>query len=232
MQHQDSPVVFDKSNAASYDDKFAAMAPLRDALHLLTRAILAPLPYNARVLCVGAGTGAEILYLAQAFPKWSFTAVEPAAAMLEICRRRAEENGIAARCEFHEGLLDSLPAAPPFDAATSLLVSHFIAQPEARCEFFRQIAAHLLPGAALVNAELASDMSGASYRNLLEVWRTTLGFCAIPADEIEKMTGSFGSSVALFPLPETAAIIAASGFTTPVPFLQTLLIHGWFARRL
>ena len=99
----------------TYDERFAAIAPMRDTLHLLTRAILGDLPADARILCVGAGTGLELLDLARAFPRWRFTAVEPATPMLNRCREKAAEAGVASRCTFHEGYLDSLPPAEPFD---------------------------------------------------------------------------------------------------------------------
>ena len=232
MQNQISaPVAFDKERASSYDQKFAAMAPMRDALQLLTRAILSELPPNARILCVGAGTGTEIIDLAQAFPHWQFTAVEPAAPMLNICRQRVEENGLTSRCTFHEGYLDSLPSTEPFDAATSLLVSQFIMQQEGRREFFRQIAARLRSGGILVSADLTSDMSTKAYQSLLEIWLRLLRSCDIPAGEIENMRASFGRSVAILPPQEVESILAASGFDAPVLFLQTLLIHAWFAKR-
>lgn len=101
MQNQESSIVFDQKRASSYDKQFAKLAPLRDALHLLIR-MVSELPADARILCVGAGTGAELIALAQAFPQWRFTAVEPAAPMLNICRQRAEEYDIASRCTFHE----------------------------------------------------------------------------------------------------------------------------------
>src|SRR4051794_1322180 len=75
-----------------------------------------------------AGTGHELICLADRFPGWRFVAVEPSASMLDVCRRKAEERGIAARCELHEGYLESLPPGEAFDAAISLslLVSQFI----------------------------------------------------------------------------------------------------------
>jgi len=95
---------------------------MRDALYLLIRVILSELPQCTHS-CVGAGTGSELIYLAQNFPQWQFTAVEPAAPMLDVCRQRTEECGIASRCTFHEGYLDSLPTSDSFNAATCLLVS-------------------------------------------------------------------------------------------------------------
>ena len=100
MQNQKSSIVFDQERALSYDKRFAQLAPLRDALHLLIHAVLSELPADARILCVGVGTGSELIYLAQRFPEWRFTAVEPSAPMLEVCRRRTEECGIASRCGF------------------------------------------------------------------------------------------------------------------------------------
>ncbi len=232
MQNQTpAPLAFDKERASSYDKKFAAMAPMRDALQLLTRAILSELPADARILCVGAGTGTEIIDFAQAFPNWLFTAVEPSAPMLNICRQRVEENGLTSRCTFHEGYLDSLPTADPFDAATSLLVSQFIMQQEDRRNFFRQIAVRLRPNGILVSADLTSDMSTEAYQNLLEVWLRLLQACNISAEEIEKMRASFGQSVAILPPQQVETILASSGFNAPVLFLQTLFIHGWFAKR-
>ncbi len=232
MQNQASPVVFDQERAASYDKKFAPMAPMRDALQLLTRAILFELPSDARILCVGVGTGSELIYLAHAFPQWQFTAVEPAAAMLEICRQRAAENGLTSRCTFHEGYLDSLSVSEAFDAATSFLVSHFIVQQEERCQYFRQIAARLRPDGYLVSADLTYDMSTSAYESLLEVWRRMLHSCDILAKEIENMLAAFGQSVALLPSQKVESIIASSGFEAPILFLQTLFIHAWYAKRI
>ncbi|MFM9264103.1 class I SAM-dependent methyltransferase [Tychonema sp. BBK16] len=231
MQNQQSSIVFDQKRASSYDQRISKLAPIINALHLLIGIILSELPADARILCVGAGTGSELIYLAQTFPQWHFTALEPAKPMLDICRQRAEDSGIASRCTFHEGYLDSLPASQSFDAATCLLVSHFIMQPEERCNFFSQIASKLRPNGYLVSSDVVSDMSTSAYQNLLEVWLRMLRYAEMPDEEVEKFRASYGRDVAVLPPLEVESIIASSGFNTPVLFFQALLIHAWYARK-
>jgi tRNA (cmo5U34)-methyltransferase len=231
MSEQKPAIVFDKEMAATYDKRTAKFAPIRDALHLLIRTILSELPVNARILCVGVGTGSELLDLAQAFPQWQFTAVDPSTPMLDICRQRVVESGIISRCTFHEGYLESLPPADSFDAVTSLFVSHFIMQPEERSNFFYQIALRLRPQGYLINADVAYDLSSSDYPDILEIWFHMISSAEVPAEEIEKMRQAYGTTVAVLPPATVASIIAAGGFDAPVLCFQSLLMHAWYTRR-
>ncbi|HEY2342881.1 MAG TPA: class I SAM-dependent methyltransferase [Chthoniobacteraceae bacterium] len=223
---------FDENRAAVYDEQFVKLAPIRDALHLLLGFVLADLPSEARILCVGAGTGAELIYLAKQHPTWQFTAVDPSSAMLNVCRRKVAELGIASRCSFHDGYIDSLPAAAPFDAATSLLVSQFILSRDARAQFFREIASRLKPAGLLVTADLAADIKSAAYEGLLEVWIRLMKSTGAPPENVERLREVYGKDVAVLPTAEVSEIIRAGGFHEPLLFLQTGLIHAWSAKRM
>lgn len=222
---------FGKDHASEYDRRFEKTAPLRDALHLFISAIFAELPAQARVLCVGAGTGAEILKLAANFPGWHFVAVEPSKPMLDLCRSKAEAAGIAARCEFHEGYLDSLPPMDAFDAATSLLVSHFILDREERVQFYQGIARRLRPGGLLVSADLAADLTSAVYQQDLEIWMALMQQSGQTAEQVQNLRTAYGSAVSLIAPEDLRQLIAESGFEPPVQFLQTGLIHACRTRR-
>lgn len=204
---------------------------MRDALNLLISAVFADLPTEASILCVGAGTGHELFYLAQKFPQWRFVAVEPSAAMLAICRQKAEKLGITARCTFHEGYMDSLPPSAPFDAATSLLVSQFILSPADRIGFFRAIAERLRPGGFLASADLASDTASETYQRLLDVWLRLMRETGSSPEQIEKLRITYGRDVSVLPTQQVSSIIASGGFENPVLFLQTGLIHAWYAQK-
>jgi len=220
----------DKENAAAYDDRFAKMAPMRDALHLVAGAVLAELPTDARILCVGAGTGSELLAFARRFPEWHFTAVDPAAAMLEICEKKAVKEGISDRCVFHAGYLDSLPPGEGFHAATSILVSQFILDWGARRGFFGEIAKRLLPDGLLVSADLSADLASEEYQTELEVWLNIFRYTGMDPEMVGRLREAYGRDVAVSRRDEIEALIASAGFEQPVHFLQTSLIHAWFAK--
>jgi tRNA (cmo5U34)-methyltransferase len=231
VKNQPPAIVFDEKVASTYGNRWAKLAPIRDSLDLFIRTIFSDLPTDARILCVGVGTGAELINLAQVFPLWQFTAVEPAIAMLNVCRQKVEESGITSRCTFHEGYLDSLPTLKEFDAATCLVVSHFIMDKEDRRSFFNQIALRLRPQGYLISSDIAYDMSTSDYQSLLEVWLRMMKSAELPEDDIEKMRVAYGRDVAVLPPQEVASIIASAGFDPPVLFYQNLLIHAWYSRR-
>lgn len=229
MRDDEIKAIFDQQ-ASNYDERWARTAPIRDALHFLLEAVFAGLPADARILCVGAGTGEEMDYLARRFPRWTFTAVEPSGAMLEVCRGKAERGGFASRCRFHEGYLDSLPAQDAFDAATCFLVSQFILEQEARAAFFRSIAARLRSGGILASSDLAAETGSSEYDALLATWLDMMLAAGIPASGLEQMRAAYARDVAILPPAQVASIIASGGFGEPVMFYQAGLIRAWFSK--
>lgn len=231
MRSDELRAVFDQQ-ASGYDKQWAKMAPIRDGLHFLLESVFAELPSDARVLCVGAGTGAELAHLAKKFPRWSFTAVEPAGAMLEVCRRRAEEDGFVSRCHFHEGYVDSLARADMYDAATCFLVSQFIVEREARCGLFRSIAHKLRPRGLLASSDLSSEVGSNEHEALVSVWMNMMTAAGVPPEGLERMRTAWEKDVAILPPADVASIIESGGFEAPVQFFQAGLIRAWFARRM
>lgn len=231
MRNEELKAVFDKQ-APSYEKQWERMAPIRDGLHFILESIFVDLPENARILCVGVGTGAELAYLARHFPYWSFTVVEPAGAMLEICRQRAKAEGFTSRCSFHEGYLDSLPTQAMHDAATCFLVSQFILDQEARAAFFHSIAQRLRPGGILTSSDLASDVGSREYEALLLTWLHIMSPTGIDPERLERARAGYAKDVAILPPQVIASIIEAGGFEAPVQFFQAGLIHAWFSKRV
>lgn len=229
MREDELRAAFDQQ-AAGYDKQWAKLSPIREALHFLLESVFADLAADARVLCVGVGTGAELAHLAKQFPNWRFTAVEPSGAMLALCRQRAELDGFAARCQFHEGYVASLPTTDLHDAATSFLVSQFILDRTTRIEFFRSIATRLKPGGILASSDLSADTDSDEFEALVRAWLSMMATAGIPREGLERMRAAWKKDVAILPPTDVAAMIEAGGFEAPVQFHQAGLIHGWFAK--
>jgi tRNA (cmo5U34)-methyltransferase len=225
-----TPQHFNQQHAANYETRWAPIVALRESLHLQMRLILHGLPAAARVLCVGAGTGAELLALARAFPGWRFTAVDPSAPMLEVCRGKATAAGITHRCEFHAGYVHELPPGQSYDAATSILVSQFITDRAKRVGFYRELAGRLRPGGRLVTADLITSPPD-QHEGLYAVWQQMMRHAGSTEEQITAMLAAYGRDVAMPPAPEFEALLVEGGFANPVHFSQSLLIHAWFARK-
>ena len=230
MQPKELKETFDQQ-ASDYDKQSAMIAPIYNGLHFLLEAVFSNLPSEAKVLCVGVGTGAELVHLGQKFSQWRFTAVDPSGAMLEVCRAKAEEIGFVDRCHFHEGYVDSLPVKDVYDAATCFLVSQFILKKEARSAFFRCIAQRLKPGGILASSDLASDVGSKVYEELLKDWCYMMMDANFTPERLEQMRATYDEHVSILPPLTVAAIIESSGFETPVQFFQAGLIHTWHSRR-
>lgn len=231
MQQHELDALFDQ-HAPGYDAQWARMAPIRESLYFLLEAVFAALPEDARLLCVGVGTGAEIAHLAQRFPRWRFLALDPSAQMIAACRTRAERDGFADRCEFHAGVLETLPEGhAAFDGATSFLVSQFLLDPAARTVFFADIAKRLRTGGTLAWADLAWDTAAPDYPAMLGLWLQAMSGAGLDDDAIERMRTAYARDVAILPPETVAALVVAAGFEAPLRFHQAGMIHGWCARR-
>mgnify|MGYP001762325404 FL=1 len=230
MNQNELKALFDQQ-ASSYDIQWEKTAPIRHCLHLLLDSMFSGLPVDAKILCVGLGTGAELSHLAQKNPLWRFTAVEPSGAMLDLCKQKAEQEGFASRCVFHQGYLETLPKHELHDAATCFLVSQFFVDQQQRSAFFLQIANRLKVRALLASSDLASDTQSAEYDVLLRAWMNMMSTAAITAEAIDRMRAAYSNDVGVLAPDRIASIIAAGGFERPVQFFQAGLIHAWLSRR-
>ncbi len=230
MHQEKIRAIFDQI-APNYDDQWKKTAPIREGLFYFLDSIFSDLPGTANILCVGAGTGEEMAFLAKRFPEWRFTAVEPSGPMLLVCRQKAEVEGFISRCRFHEGYLETLPKEGIFDGATSFLVSQFILDPQARTEFFREIAARLRPGGILVSSDLSGDSGSSQYDSMLNIWMKKMAAAKVSPEWIERMRETYTTDVAILTPAQVESIIRSGGFEEPIRFFQAGLIHAWFSSR-
>lgn len=148
---------FGAEHAAQYDARSSTTLPGQQALLDVAAAALATALRGkdaAQVLCVGVGTGLELVPLARhGSPAWRFTGVDTSPHMLAVARERLAREGLTERVRLHEGALEVLDAKEPFDAAQMIGVLHHVHGDEARRGLLREVVRRLKPGAPFVIGE-------------------------------------------------------------------------------
>lgn len=115
----------------------------------------------ANVMVVGAGGGQELVTLAKRHPNWSYTGVDPSASMLGLARKRLELAGIQPQADLIEGEVHQLECGFQYDAATCMLVLHFVRH---KLEFLQQIASRLADGAPFFIAAIQGNMTSEAFK--------------------------------------------------------------------
>lgn len=161
MDRDQIKTTFDRQ-AATYDQQWSKLVALRDCLHLLLGSVFATLPPAARILCVGAGTGAEIPALAERYPGWFFTAVEPSPAMLSACRERAEAQGYAQRLPLSRGLSRFAARGPALRRGHQLPRLAVHPEPAGTLRLLPRHRRTPSAGGLLASSDLASDLTSAA----------------------------------------------------------------------
>lgn len=221
---------FNEALSKTYDEKNSRLAPIAENMHFLIRLVLQGFPEHARVLCVGVGTGAEIMSLSKAYPHWAFVGVDPSAAMLDVCRERLTNEGIADRCELLHGYVHDVPEGEHFDAVLSILVGHFIKREE-RTDFYRHMQQRLKKGGYLINTEISYDLDAESFPAMLKNWEQVQTLMGANADSLKALPATLRDVLCVLPTTEVEAHIRASGIHLPVQFFQSFMIAGWYGQK-
>lgn len=223
-----NPVIDHFSNTANaYDERNQQLAPISENMHFLIRLVLKDAPAHARVLCVGVGTGAEILSLAHAFPEWKFVGVDPAQGMIDVCRERLAKAGVLGRCELVQGYVHELPAGENFDVALSILVGHFIKREE-RPSFYQAMSDRLYPHGILINTEISFDLNSPEFGPMLKNWQAVQKLMGATPESLASLETQLRQMLTVISPAETESILKASGIPLPVRFFQAFMICGWY----
>jgi tRNA (cmo5U34)-methyltransferase len=216
--------------AAEYLAKARSQIPAYDTLFAMADTLLArELPDSARVLVVGGGGGQELCTLGLQ-RSWKMVVVDPSEPMCRAARSRALEAGVADRCRVHQGFVSELPANALFDAATCLLVLHFLDE-AGQIALLHDIAARLKPGAPAVFAHLVARSDAAEHDWILRLWNDFLVHAGEPREVVEERALARDREVTLLSEDGFHWLLDEAGFELEGRISQTLLFSQWAVRR-
>jgi tRNA (cmo5U34)-methyltransferase len=207
------------------------MIPGYEVIHRLSDTMLgAELGEDARILVVGAGTGAEILESGSRHTNWRFTVVEPSTEMSAIGKKALEDAGVAARVERYEGSLEALGDSPPFDAALLILVLHFLSDGGEKGTFLEKIAQRLKPGAPFFLVSYFGDPQNTRTKKLYELARAWAVNAGVTPEEAAEKLNPARTDMHLVPEERIKNLLREAGFIDVQRVYQGLLIGGWLCR--
>lgn len=225
-----APSHFHGDMAGRYDERNSKLADIAANMHFLIRLVLHDLPTDARILCVGAGTGAEILSLAHANPGWTFVGVDPSAGMLEVCRDKLARANVLDRCDLVVGYVDDVEADAQFDAVVSVLVAHFVGRDD-RPAFYQSIRDRLKPGGYFVSTEISADLDAAEFPAQLQNWERVQALMGATPETLHTLPDVLRNTLSVLSPLGTENLLREARFAEPIHFFQAFLIHGWHSRK-
>lgn len=216
--------------ATNYEQLANASIAGREGLYRLCKAHFINLPSEAHILVVGCGTGEELVQLAKALPQASFIGIDPAAAMLSLCQKRIDQEGLSARITLHNATLSEFSSPIAFDAATAILVSQHLNPDTAAQAFFQQIAGLLKPDGLLYSADLSIG-AGQDRDSILALWRNNLATAGIEHEMADGMVLKIKAEIC--PRDETTItdFLIQAGFAHILKPFRSLMYGAWAARK-
>lgn len=226
------PITFDRERANKYDIDIRKAIPGYEALHEMAYTLLEMnVSQQSEVLVTGSGTGMEMINLCQRNPHWRLMGVEPSADMMEIAQSQISNQGLTKQVQLHQGYIDSLPETKVYDAATLLLVMHFIPEDGSKLLLLQNIVKRLKSGATLVLADLHGDRESGSFQDSLSAWKSfyfnRLGNISV---EDEKNFQNAINSIYFIPETKITNLLRSVGFRDITRFYNAFLFGGWNAK--
>jgi tRNA (cmo5U34)-methyltransferase len=212
-----------------YDDTAHKIIPAYHSIYELTQHLLRDrLNNEARILVAGAGTGKEIIDCLQNNPHWSFTGFDPAEPMLSIARKKVAAFSLESKISLVLGLIEDVEKKD-FDAATAILVMHFLPDDGAKLNFLKAIADKLKPGAPIVLVDLEGEIGSDEYNVLNAAWKNQQLFIRADNDRVDKEFAMREKEVHFIPQERIELLFKEAGFIKIHKFFKAYLFGGYVA---
>ncbi len=218
---------FNNTLANEYEKGIRRTLPSYDAMLRLAQTFYqSTIPDNAEFLVVGSGSGNEILQFAENRPYWSFVGMDPAEAMLQIAKERLKS--LPNNISLYQGtILDTKLPSAKFDAASCILVLHFINDDQEKLATLKEIANNLKAGAPFVIVSKYGQLGSVETELQFDLWRAYwLQHTKLSPSEVADMENTI-RSLSYMREEDILTLLQQAGFTKPSRFFATTLFGGW-----
>lgn len=228
-------VDFDKNAPIAgdeYDSIIPQVIPGYEALHQMVLACLgAKLYLEANLLVVGAGTGMELVKFAKSNSRWKILGVDPAENMLAVAKNKIQQHGLSEQVELFQGYVNDLPQTSVYNAATSILVMHFIPDDGGKLAFLKSIAQRMKSSGTFILVDVFGEKGTNDFEEMIvlvkEFWKGKGVSEAKEAEILETMENG------VYPISENRILelLKEAGFDKVIRFYTGLWVGGWMCMK-
>lgn len=212
-----------------YDTVVRQSIPGYDAMFaMLTALFQLNLTNDAHILVVGAGGGNEIAVLSQTHPTWQFTGVDPSEKMLALAQSKVESLRIENRVTLHHGVVQELPINR-FNAATSLLVMHFLPDDGTKLDYLKAIRDRLPLDSPFVLVDSHGDKQSEVFKRLVDGWQARARMAGMESQKLSEIANGVWQHIQCIPEERTLELLTQAGFTKITRFYTAFIFAGWLA---
>lgn len=234
MKEQQFTIDFDSNQLfpnSEYDSIVCRVIPGYEALHTMAKSFFhSKLLEKANLLIVGAGTGMELVTLSKSNSKWHMLGVDPSISMLTIAQQKIEQHSLSDRVKLHHGYTHELPTTPLYDAATCILVMHFLSSDSRKLALLKSIAQHLKSGAYFILADMFGEGTE-TFEQFASVWEIHGQEMGMNSKKLTEMLEAASKGIHLIPEPKVFDLLHSAGFGNIIRFYTALWYGGWIATK-
>ncbi|PMB32992.1 SAM-dependent methyltransferase [Fischerella thermalis CCMEE 5319] len=217
--------------AVSEYDNMARMAlPGYEAMHTMVLACLrSHLPEKANLLIVGAGTGMELVRFAKGNREWQMLGVDPSANMLAVAQEKIQQHHLSEQVQLFQGYTHDLPTTTLYNAATSILVMHFIPDDGGKLAFLQSIAQRLQSSAVFILVDVFGKTNTREFEQTISFVKKYWAEMGIPPQKMAQLLERINDDVHLIGEARELELLQQAGFSNVMRFYTGLWVGGWVA---
>lgn len=217
---------------SEYDNMARMSIPGYNDLHTMVLSFLrSQLSEKANLLIVGAGSGMELVTFSKANSQWQLLGVDPSVNMLALAQQKIDQQNLSERVKLFQGYTHDLPATFLHDAATCILVMHFLPDDGSKLALLQSISQRLKSSATFILVDMFGEKGTENYEQLACVWKLYGQEMGMSSEMIEKREKARQEGVHPIPEPRVLELLQQAGFGNIMRFYTGLCFGGWIATK-
>ncbi|MBE9200652.1 MULTISPECIES: class I SAM-dependent methyltransferase [unclassified Nodularia (in: cyanobacteria)] len=215
-----------------YDLMAQRVLPGYEVMHTMALSVLkATLPEKANLLIVGAGSGMELVKFGKGNSQWQMLGVDPSSNMLAIAQQKIEQHGLSERVKLFAGYTHDLDMTSLYDAATCILVMHFLPDDGSKLAFLQDISQRLKSSATLILVDIYGEQGTSEFERMISIIKVFWQEMGIDTAKIMEVLETINKGVYTITEVRVMELLQQAGFGNILRFYTGLWTSGWVATK-